>query len=193
VEAPEEAPPLPGGSPLVVGTVGRISRRKGIDVFVDAAAIAGERGLDVAFEIVGAATDPLDAEWAEGVLARARALGVRHRRQADVWEALRGWDVFVLASRTDPFPIAMLEAMASGRPVIGARVDGIAEQVTPAAGSLVEPEDPAALASAIADLAALPASRRAELGAGARRRAKEFSIERQAEGLDAAYRAAVQR
>ena len=193
VEVPTDAPPPPGASPLVVGTVGRISRRKGIDVFVAAAAIAADRGLDVTFEIVGAPSDPLDAEWAEGVLARARALGIRHRPRADVWQALRGWDIFVLASRTDPFPIAMLEAMASGRPVIGARVDGIAEQVTPDCGVLTQPEDPVALADAIAALAALPPEGRAELGAAARRRAREFSIERQAEGLDAAYRRAVLR
>jgi len=193
VEIPPSAPPLPARSPLVVGSVGRIARRKGMDVFVEAAAIAAERGLDVAFEIVGAPSDPLDAAWAKGVLARARAVGIRHRPDDDVWQALRRWDVFVLASRTDPFPISMLEAMASGRPVIGTRVDGIAEQVTPDAGLLVDPEDPAAVADAIAALAALPPERRAELGVAARRRAQRFSIERQADGLDAAYRAAMLR
>jgi glycosyltransferase involved in cell wall biosynthesis len=193
VEIPSTLAPLPGRSPLVVGTIGRISRRKGVDLFVDAAAIVAERGLDVAFEIIGAPTDPLDARWARGVLARARALGIRHRLEADVCAALRVWDVFVLPSRTDPFPISMLEAMASGRPVIGTRVDGIAEQVTPDVGLLTEPDDPVALADAIATLAALPPDARAELGAAARRRAEEFSIEHQAEGLDAAYRAAVLR
>ena len=64
------------------------------------------------------------------MLARAAALGVHHLPRADVANAIGEWDLFVLASRQDPFPISILEAMASGRPIIGSRVDGIAEQVT---------------------------------------------------------------
>ncbi len=81
----------------------------------------------------------------------------------------------------------MLEAMAHARPVIGARVDGIAEQITPDAGLLVGPESGRALADAIAAVAEMPAARRAEMGAAARRRAVQFSIERQAEALEAVY------
>jgi glycosyltransferase involved in cell wall biosynthesis len=177
---PAEPPPLPGGRRLVVGTVGVIAPRKGIDVFLDAAEEAMRRGLEVDFELVGAPTEPLEADWARRTIDRARALGVRHRLRADVGAALAGWDAFVLASRRDPFPISLLEAMASARPVI-------AEQVAPGTGILVAPEDPAALAAAIASIAALPPERRREIGAAARRRARRFSIERQTEALEAAY------
>ena len=46
-----------------------------------------------------------------------------------MFERLAHWDAFVLPSRADPFPISMLEAMASGLPVVGTRRDGIAEQL----------------------------------------------------------------
>jgi glycosyltransferase involved in cell wall biosynthesis len=185
---PAAPAPLPDGPRLNVGTVGVIARRKGIDVFLDAVEIVKRRGAQIDFSLIGAPTDPLDAEWGRSELERARALGVHHEPRADVERALAGWDLFVLASRRDPFPISMLEAMAQGRPVIGARVDGITEQVSPAAGLLVEPEDPAALADALVELAGLAPERRREMGAAAHRRASEFSIQRQVEGIDAVYR-----
>jgi glycosyltransferase involved in cell wall biosynthesis len=86
----------------------------------------------------------------------------------------------------------MLEAMGSGLPVIGARRDGIAEQVAPGAGLLVEPEDPRALADAIGWMAAQGADVRERLGAAARERvAANFTLEHQAAALDRAYLATV--
>ena len=186
-EAPADPPPLPGGETLVVGTVGVIAKRKGIDVFLDAAELVARRGLPVEFRLIGSPTDPLDAAWGREVLGRAATLGIRHLPIADVAKELAGWDAFALASRHDPFPISMLEAMAHARPVIGARVDGIAEQITPDAGLLVAPESGRALADAIAAVAEMPAARRAEMGAAARRRAVQFSVERQAKALEAVY------
>jgi glycosyltransferase involved in cell wall biosynthesis len=190
---PASPPPLPDAPGFAVGTVGVIARRKGIDLFLDAVELVQRRGVDVAFNLVGAPTDPLDADWGRSALERAAALGVRHEERADVQSELAGWDAFVLASRRDPFPISMLEAMAQGRPVIGTRVDGIAEQITPEAGRLVQPEDPAALADAVIALSRLPAEERREMGLAAHRRASEFSIERQAEAIDTVYREVLSR
>lgn len=185
---PPDPPPLPEDPSFVVGTVGVIARRKGIDVFCDAADELRRRDARVELRIVGSPTDPLDADWGHEVLARAERLGIHHLPRADVPRELASWDGFALASRHDPFPISMLEAMAHGRPVIGTRVDGIAEQVTPECGLLVDPENGVALADAILALAEMPAERRREMGAAAHRRASEFSIERQAEGIDAVWR-----
>jgi glycosyltransferase involved in cell wall biosynthesis len=176
----------------VVGTVGVISTRKGSDLFVEAARLVGERESGVEFRMVGAPTDALEVDWASDVLDHARSLGIAHEPRADVDARLAEWDVFVLPSRRDPFPISMLEAMGSGLPVVGTAVDGIREQITPEIGILTPPEDPRALADAIVALHRDP-GRRSELGEAARRRAlTHFSLERQAAGLDEAYQAALE-
>jgi glycosyltransferase involved in cell wall biosynthesis len=102
---------------------------------------------------------------------------------------LRDLDVLVQPSRADNLPLAMLEAMAAGLPVIGARVGGIPELLADGeSGIVVEPEDPAALASALDALAVDPA-RRAELGKKARQRiAAHFSADDVARQTVALYR-----
>lgn len=171
----------------VIGTVGVVSRRKGSDLFVEAARLVREQKDEIEFRMVGSADDPLDAAWASDLLARLPAVGIEHEPSADVAAELAGWDAFVLPSRSDPFPIVVLEAMASELPVIGTRVDGIAEQVTPETGILVEADDPDALAAAILELHRNP-ERRREMGrAGRARVAERFSLERQAQGIHEAY------
>jgi glycosyltransferase involved in cell wall biosynthesis len=195
-----EAAPLPERTvpvrdrpdPFVIGSVGVVSRRKGSDVFVEAARRVLEQTDGIEFRLVGGLTDILDAEWGRGVIERAAGAGIVYKERVDTLEELRSWDGFVLASRTDPFPIAMLEAMGSGLPVIGAASDGIAEQVTPESGQLVPPEDPAALAEAMLRLSRMGAEERAAMGAAGRRRvAESFTVEKQAEALDGAYRDAI--
>jgi glycosyltransferase involved in cell wall biosynthesis len=190
-----EAAPVPASpveirsnpEPFVIGTVGVISRRKGSDLFV--AAAERMQGSNIRFRLVGAPSDPLDRDWAGEVLARGASVGVEHVRSAEVEAELRGWDAFVLPSRRDPFPISMLEAMGLGLPVIGARTDGIAEQITPESGVLVAGDDSGALADAILRVRQMPADVRAALGANARARvAENFSLDHQADGIDGAYR-----
>lgn len=194
-----EAAPIPSvpaslrarPSPFVVGTVGVLSRRKGTDVFVEAAAgVLAERD-DIAFRLIGAATDPLDHDWAMGVLGRAREVGIHYQESAEVEAELRGWDAFALPSRRDPFPLAMLEAMALGLPVVGAAVDGIPEQLDHGkAGVLVPPEDADSLAKAILSLADAPLERRQAMGEVARDRvASHFDPVAMADGIEAIYRA----
>jgi glycosyltransferase involved in cell wall biosynthesis len=82
--------------------------------------------------------------------------------------------------------------MATGVPVIAARRDGLAEQITEDCGVLVEPEDPGALARAIRALADSDARERAAMGRAARERvASKFNLERQAEAMHEAYLAAL--
>jgi len=177
-------------SPFVVGTVGVISKRKGSDLFV-AAAEALARS-DIEFRMIGSPSEPLDEGWAKDVLGRASAAGVTHLQQADVAREMETWDAVALPSRRDPFPLVMLEAMAAGLPVIGARVDGIPEQIGTDGGILIDAGDASALAGAIAQVSELSQSARAAMGVAARARAiANFTIERQATEMDHVYKRVV--
>jgi glycosyltransferase involved in cell wall biosynthesis len=94
---------------------------------------------------------------------------------------LRAADLYVHATRADNHPLAVLEALACGVPVVASRVGGIPEQLTEETGVLVEPLDPKALAGAILELADDP-ERRARMGAAAAADARaRFGLERQVE------------
>ena len=180
--------------PFTVGTVAVVSTRKGSDLFVEAARLLGERNGDrpFRFQMVGDAHDAIERDWARALLARATAIGIEHIPRTDVLACMRGWDAFMLPSRADPFPLSMLEAMGSGLPVIGTRRDGIAEQIVPGTGMLIEPENPRALADAIAWCAAQPLETRERMGIAARSRvAEHFTLAHQAGAIDQTYRRAL--
>jgi glycosyltransferase involved in cell wall biosynthesis len=177
---------------VVVGTVGVISRRKGTDLFVEAARRIRERDQGFEFRLLGEVLPDADAQWGRELLGRARRSGIVHRATADVWEEFRHWDLFVLPSRWDPFPIALLEAMGAGLAVVATGVDGIAEQVTEETGVLVPAEDPDGLADEIVRLAGDPKAREAMGSAGRQRVLERFSPERQATELHEAYVAALE-
>lgn len=176
------------GRPFVVGTIGYVCRRKGTDVFVRAAdQLLAERD-DIEFHMIGRNDPSPEHAWGEQVLTQAAAAGIHHREHADVFEELQSWDLLVAPSRHDPFPLVVLEAMASAVPVVGSRVDGIAEQVTPETGRLVPVEDHVAFAKEIAALLDDDALR-AAMGPAARHRvAANFTPAHQAERIDRIYR-----
>jgi len=184
----------PDPRPFSVGTVAVVSTRKGSDLYVEAAREVLSGSDAFRFEMVGAPNDAVERDWARDLVSRAEAIGVTHHASADTFECYRSWDAFVLPSRADPFPIAMLEAMATGIPVIGTRRDGLAEQITDDCGILVEPDDPVALARAIVWLASLDGAEREAMGHAARARvASNFNLERQADAMHEAYLAALTR
>jgi glycosyltransferase involved in cell wall biosynthesis len=74
-----------------------------------------------------------------------------YRSQDEVAEYLRGSDIFILPSFAEGVPVSLMEAMASGVPVVATNVGGVAELVeSERTGLLVPPADSAALAQAIA-------------------------------------------
>jgi glycosyltransferase involved in cell wall biosynthesis len=99
--------------------------------------------------------------------SRVTLTGERH----DILPLLRAMDVFALPSRTEGLPIAILEAMSCGLPIIATAVGGIAAAVGEG-GIVVPPEDPAAFADAIVRLSANDGLRET-LGRHARRIALE--------------------
>ena len=106
-------------------------------------------------------------ELLEVTRARAAALGVGHAvrflgARADVPDLLHAADAFVLSSDWEGLPVAVLEAMAAGLPVVATSVGGVPEVVEPGrTGWLVPPADAVALADAMAALVADPAAARA--------------------------------
>jgi hypothetical protein len=192
-------PATPGGrrvsAPPVVGTVGTVCRVKGTDVFLEAAAIARRRAPELRFEHVGQSGLDEDVAFARRVSALVASPDLRDavtllgRRPAAA--ALERWELFVLPSRQDAFPLASLEAMAAGVPVIAADVGGLPEQIDHLeSGILVQPEDPAALADWIVRLHE-DAELRERLARTAARRVERFSVEAQAAVLHEAYLAAL--
>ncbi|MCA1689211.1 MAG: glycosyltransferase family 4 protein, partial [Actinobacteria bacterium] len=186
---PPRPAPSPGKRPLVVGTLATVSERKGSDLFVAAASALKARRPDVEFRMVGWLAPGRERAWAQGLTRRAEAVGIRWWPTEDPLGELADWDVFVLPTRRDPFPLAVLDALGTGLPVVATRVDGLPEQVDARSGVLVGADDPGALIAAIGGLLD-DAPRRAALGAGGRARvAADFTPGRHARELAAAYEA----
>jgi glycosyltransferase involved in cell wall biosynthesis len=178
--------------PLVVGTVGTVCRHKGSDLFVEAARRIREQGREIEFRMVGAYASGPEESWARDLVASAKHSTIRHTVHADVFSELAEWDIFVSASRAEAFSLVVLEAMATGVPVVATRVGGVPELVDPATGVLVEPDDAEALAEGILKLVDAPRLRAAMAAAGRRRAERDFTLEHQAAGLHGAYLAAVE-
>jgi glycosyltransferase involved in cell wall biosynthesis len=177
-------------SPLV-GSVGCLAARKDYGTLLAALARLAGRGTPFRAALVGDGVERAALE------ARARALGLAPRlrflgERPHVERLLPGMDVFVLSSREEGIPNALLEAMAAGRPCVATAVGGTPEVLRDGAtGWLVPPADPGALADALADALARPAEARRR-GEAARRAVREgMSIEAMARRHAAFYREAV--
>lgn len=145
--------------------VGVLAPVKRVGLLLDA--VAGVPGLDL--QVVG--DGPLRAEVADragraDLAGRVELTG----RVADAAPYLAEADLFVLTSAAENCPLALLEAMASGLPVVSTRVGGVPEVVRDGVDGLLCPaDDPDALRSALRRLTGDPALR-VRLGASARRR-----------------------
>lgn len=168
---------MAGAAPLVL-MLGRCVREKGYSDLLEAwkrvhADSPEARLLCVAPE--------LESDR-EGYAAEARALAARPGLEGsvlftgfrdDIPRLMRAADLFVLPSWREGMPRSILEAMASGLPVVATRIRGSREEVTDGkTGLLVPPHDPRALAEALIQLLRDP-SRRREMGRDARIRAEE--------------------
>ena len=174
---------------VVIGYVGRLSPEKNPQLFVRAAARVARQCPRARFVVVG--DGPLRAEL-EGV-ARDLGLGDAIRFEGirdDMPGVYARLDVLALTSWHEGTPLVLLEAMASGIPVVATSVGGVPELIeADVTGLLSRPGDDVALATALLDLARDPA-RRARLGAGARARAcTHFALAPQVDATAALLRA----
>ena len=182
-----------GELPLLVGTVGHLAPIKGHDVFVRAAALIVARRRGVRFVVIGEDKSPemdhrraLESLVAEHGLNDVVSLpGWRD----DMPATLSSLAVFVSAARSEPFGLAIVEAMAAGLPIVATASEGAVEIIDDGAtGKLVPVKDHEALAQAIEDLLDDPLER-ARLGRNASLAARErFSLKRMAADTERVYR-----
>ena len=145
--------PAPAG-PVVIGTLGRLHANKGIDIMLKAFARLRHTGLAARLRIAG------DGPEMPALRAMATDLGLDDHVEFTGWvspaaDYLVTLDLFVLPSRVEPFGLVVAEAMAAGVPVIASHIDGPREILEDGAlGRLVERDDDAALAKAMAEATA---------------------------------------
>ena len=109
--------------------------------------------------------------------------------RSDIEPVYADSDIFVLSSLWEGLPYVLLEAMAYRLPVVSTNVDGIPEAVVDGkTGVLVEPSDPAVLATAVLELIADPSRREAMGVAGRAHVAEQFSLDKMVDGTLRAYR-----
>lgn len=172
---------------VVGGWIGRLVPQKGIDLLLEALAHGRvPPNLTVLLAGDGPERGPLEARArALGIDGRVRFLGTR----MDGPDLLAAFDLYVLPSRWEGLPLALLEAMAARLPVVAASVGGVPEAVVhQQSGLLVRPGDPAGLSGAMARLAADPGLRRSLGEAGYLRFREQFSMDRMVDRYSRLYR-----
>jgi glycosyltransferase involved in cell wall biosynthesis len=182
---------------LTVGMVGRLTGIKNHGLFF--AGLARTRAPKVAGLVIG------DGGLRAELEAAATAAGLDGRVAFTGWQRdpariYADLDIVCLTSRNEGTPVALIEAMAAGRPFVATRVGGVPDLMLGEAirqpegfevfanGVLVPPDEPEMLAAAIDYLAARPDVRRAMGAIGQAHVLKRFSEERLVQDVEAVYR-----
>jgi glycosyltransferase involved in cell wall biosynthesis len=180
-DVPLPGPPDPRGEP-VVGCLGRLDPEKGFETLVRALPHLAAKAV-----IVG---DGPDRHRLERL---AQELGVDDRFVVTGWQEnarryLRSFTIFCLPSRSESFPLTIVEAMLAELPVVATDVGSVSEAVRNGeTGFLIRPDDPQALAKALAGLLDDPALR-AAMGRRARALALEsFTAEQMVAAFERLY------
>ncbi|HRZ87025.1 MAG TPA: glycosyltransferase [bacterium] len=180
-----------GSGDIIIGTVANLKEAKGLETLIDAVAILQNDMPDARAMIVG--HGPL----LHRLRARVRRRGMTNRiifagLQADAVGYCAAFDLYVQPSRWEGTPVALMEAMALGKPVIASAVGGIPEIVADGKdGMLVPAGRPDELSAAIAALINDPA-RAAALGKSAREKMeREFTVKRMVHETERIYDALI--
>ncbi|MCU1473899.1 glycosyltransferase family 4 protein [Amnibacterium sp.] len=161
-------------SPPTIVTIGAVSPRKGSDVLLDAFARVVEAVPQAELLFIGNVDWPEELRRREGLayMSKVRFAGF----ERDPQRFLDRGTLFVMPSRRDPFPLALLEAMGAGCAIVGSDVDGIPEALGGgAAGIVVPPGDSVALAQALVDLLEHP-ELRSQYAAAALEASARFTV-----------------
>lgn len=129
---------------LLVGSVGRLHRSKGMDLLIEG--FKAHAPAHAVLAILGEGPDEAQLKAMAAADPRIHLLGFR----SDVDQALKSFDLFVSPSREEAFPLAILEAMRAGRPVLSSATQGPQEMLAGQPARLVPVGDAHALGQAIA-------------------------------------------
>jgi glycosyltransferase involved in cell wall biosynthesis len=177
---------------VLVGTVANYHPKKDWPNVLRAARLVADRDPAVRFCLVG--QGPLEAE-VEALHRELNLEGVVTLTgyRPDAVRLMAGCDVFVLGSRWEGLPVALMEASALGLPIVATRVGGIPDSFHDDVDAiLVEPGSPEVLAAAIERLARDEPLRR-RIGEAAQARAGDFDVKRAVARIEAIYRSVVKR
>lgn len=180
-------------SSRLVAVVSRLTRLKGIEDFLEAAALVAPHHDDVHFLIVGEPSPIMNRVYLDELRAHAQRLGIQDRviftgLRSDIPALLSAVDVSVMPSLNEALSNVLLESMAAGSAVVATDVGGTAEALLDGAnGVLIPPSDPRAMAGAVTQLLDNPARAR-ELGSRARHTISDrFSLDRMVAATESLY------
>ena len=173
---------------FVIGTVGRLVDAKSYDILLEVAEDVCRKRPEARFVVVG--EGPLGGE----LRRRAETPGLSGKvlftgQRTDIPDLMAAMDLYLITSKREGLPLALIEAMMSGRAVVSTSVGGIPDAILPdREGILVESGDRAGLTEAILALMDDP-DRRRTLGERAQRKAVErYSPEKVLQELEKIYR-----
>ncbi len=160
----------------IVMNLGRVARKKGLDVLIRAFAIAVQQAPEVRLVIVG----PDEEDLRPSLVALAQREGIAERvtftgilGEEEMREALAAADVWALPSKAEAFPMAVIEALAAGKPIVISQAVNIGSDISAAGAGVVCEAEPEAFAAEIVSLLS-DEERRAELQRKARTFARTF-------------------
>jgi len=172
----------------IFGTIGRLAEVKNYYRFIEAFALACQRASNIALVMIG--TGPLEQALKErvislGISEQVLFLGYRQ----DIPTLLENLDVFALPSLREGISLALLEAMASGLPVLTSNRGGMKEVVGDSScGWLVDPEDSKSIAEVLTLIARQTPEQLALVGKNARQRVlSKFHVDRMAKDYETLY------
>jgi 1,2-diacylglycerol 3-alpha-glucosyltransferase len=178
---------------VVVASLGRLAHEKGIDLLVDAFAVAA--GVDPEMRLLLVGGGPREAALRDratrpDLAGRLHLTG--HLPRSEAIALIQGADLFAFASRSETQGLVLAEALVGGLPVVALEGPGVRDSVRDGVDGVVVPAAPAGdravrLAAAIGALAADP-SRRAALAAAAELGAERFESARRVDEMVALYR-----
>lgn len=133
---------------VYVGTVTRLVSEKGLDSLIEAVVLVSKQRPDTEFVIIG------DGYLRDNLEQKVQDLNLDgyikfYGYRKDIISVLASLDIFIMSSVKEGLPLALLEAMAAGLPIIATSVGGIPEVLGAERGIIVPPAEPVRLAEAI--------------------------------------------